>query len=441
MSQPLQGSEVLERALSKVRWRILPLIALLYFIAYLDRSNVSFAKEQMSADLNLSATVFGLGAGFFFIGYTLFEIPSNAGMYRFGARKWIARILIPWGFLAMAMAIITGTKSFYAVRFLLGVAEAGFFPAVIFYFTLWFPVRQRAAILGIFVLAQPIANMLGAPLSGLILGMHGIAGLDGWQWLYLIEGLPAVILGFLAPVLLTDRPAEATWLSEEEKYTLQRAIDQDNAAITRSGDKTFLQTLTDRRALVYSLLNFGMVMGIYGLGFWLPSVVSEMGHYSDLTLGLIVAMPYLAASCFIIWWSRRADRTGKRALHVAMSLFLAAFGLLGAGYTLSLTPILALILLSLAAVGIFTAIGPMLSMPASLFSGAAAAASIGVVNAIGNIGGFVSPFAVGYLTDITGSTRAGLWFLAAALALTGLVTLLYAGRRPEGNTSLATRSH
>jgi MFS transporter, ACS family, tartrate transporter len=437
MLQQVQNSAlVLEQALSKVRWRILPLIVLLYFIAYLDRNNVAFAKDQMSADLGFSAQVFGLGAGLFFIGYTLFEIPSNAGMYRFGARRWIARILIPWGLLAMGMAFVTGTASFYTVRFLLGFAEAGFFPAVVFYFTLWFPARQRAAMLGIFVLSQPVANMLGAPLSGLILEMHGIGGLDGWQWLYLIEGLPAVILGVLTPFLLTDRPSEAKWLTAEEKQVLQTAIDHDDTVITSNREHSFLSTLKDPAALAYSFLNFGMVLGIYGLGFWLPTIVDEMGHFSDFHRGLIVAVPYLVASCFIIWWSRRADRTGKRAAHVAVSLALAAIGLLGAGYTLTINPVLALALLSLAAVGIFTAIGPMLSMPASLFKGAAAAAGIGLVNAIGNVGGFVSPFVVGWLTDTTGSTKAGLIFLSASLAITALVTFVYAGRRPEGNTSL-----
>lgn len=440
MLQVLNEKEVLESALHRVKWRLLPLIVLLYFVAYLDRNNVAFAKEQMSAELGFSSTVFGLGAGLFFIGYTLFEIPSNAGMYRFGARKWIARILIPWGLLAMAMAFVTDTTSFYIVRFLLGVAEAGFFPAVVFYFTLWFPVRMRAAMLGVFVLAQPVANMLGAPLSGLLLEMDGIGGLHGWQWMYLVEGLPAVVLGFLTPFLLTDRPSEAKWLTVAQRQALQNAIERDCADLSSGRNHSFWSALKDPRAIVYALLNFGMVLGIYGLGFWLPTIVGEMGQFSDFHRGLIVSIPYLAGALVIIWWSRRADRTGKRAAHVSISLLIASIGLLGAGYALSVNAVIALALLSVAAMGIFTAIGPMLSMPASLFSGAAAAASIGLVNSIGNIGGFVSPFVVGWLTDLTGSTKAGLLFLACSLAITALATFAYAHRRPEGNTSLAAKS-
>lgn len=428
---------LLATALRKARWRILPLICTLYFIAYLDRNNVGFAREPMSSDLGLTATAFGLGAGLFFVGYTLFEIPSNAGMHRFGARRWISRILIPWGLLAMATAFVVDDVSFAWIRFLLGIAEAGFFPAVVFYFTLWFPVRERAAVLGVFVLAQPLANMLGAPLSGALLTLDGLLGLHGWQWMYLVEGLPAVLFGLAVPFLLTDRPANARWLTAAERGALETSIASDDARITSHSILGFRAALLNRTAWAYAGLNFGMVLGIYGLAFWLPSIVGELGDFPAFERSLVVAIPYAAGACFVLWWSRRADRTGKRAAHASLSLGLAALGLLGAGYSLDVSPVIALASLSLAAIGIYTAIGPMLSMSASLFSGAAAAAGIGLVGAVGNIGGFVSPITVGWLTDLTGSSQAGLLFLAAALAVTAIAAWLFAGRRPEGDTTLA----
>ncbi|MEV4773843.1 MFS transporter [Microbacterium sp. LWH12-1.2] len=426
----------LQSAIRKARWRILPLICVLYFIAYLDRNNVGFARESMSAELDLTASAFGLGAGLFFIGYTLFEIPSNAGMHRFGARRWIARILIPWGLLAMGTAFVVDDTSFAVIRFLLGIAEAGFFPAVVFYFTLWFPVRERAAVLGVFVLAQPIANMIGAPLSGALLELDGVAGLHGWQWMYLIEGAPAVLFGLVVPFLLTDRPSAARWLAPDERVALETAIADDNTRVT-SKNHNFLAALKDGRAWAYAFLNLGMVLGIYGLAFWLPSIVGEMGDFEPFQRSLVVAIPYAVGACFVLWWSRRADRTGKRAWHVAVSLSVAAIGLLGAGFTLTVSPVIAMASLSLAAIGIYTAIAPMLSMSASLFSGAAAAAGIGLVGAVGNVGGFISPVAVGWLTDLTGSTQAGILLLASALAITAFATWRFAGRRPEGDTSLA----
>lgn len=430
----------LASALRKARWRIMPLICVLYFIAYLDRNNVGFAREEMSQDIGLTATAFGLGAGLFFVGYTLFEIPSNAGMHRFGARRWISRILIPWGLLAMATAFVVDDVSFAWVRLLLGIAEAGFFPAVVFYFTLWFPIRERAAVLGIFVLAQPLANMLGAPLSGALLTLDGLLGLHGWQWLYLIEGLPAVLFGVAVPFLLTDRPAKARWLTGPERTALEDAISADDTRVSSASVRSFRSALASGTAWAYAGLNFGMVLGIYGLAFWLPSIVSELGDFGPFQRSLVVAIPYAAGACFVLWWSGRADRTGQRAAHTAISLSVAAIGLLGAGYTLNVSPVLALFFLCLAAIGIYTAIGPMLSMSASLFSGAAAAAGIGLVGAVGNIGGFVSPLTVGWLTDLTGSSQAGLLFLAAALAITALSVWLFARRRPEGDTRLALPS-
>ncbi|WP_052310936.1 MFS transporter [Sphingobium xenophagum] len=427
----------------KVRRRIVPLMVLLYVIAYIDRNNVGFAKPYMSEDLGLSNAAYGFGAGVFFIGYVLMEVPSNAGMYRFGARRWIARILISWGMLACAMALVTGETSFYVIRFLLGAAEAGFFPAVLFYFTLWFPAQQRVSVLGLFVMAQPVANAVGSPLSGLLLTLEGWGGWHGWQWMYVIEGLPAVVIGLLAPRLLTDRPSEATWLNSDERAWLVRTMDVEFAAKSVSSLHPFWTALKDPRAWTYGALNCGMACGIYGLGLWLPTIVAGMREYSgssSTALGLLVMIPYAVAIPFVYHWARRAERTGLRALHASVSLGVAAFGLLGAGYLLSISPVLALTFLSIAATGIYSAIGPFLSMPSALYAGAAAAAGLGLMNSLGNIGGFVAPLVVGMIKDHTHNDQIALTFLATCLAVTAVCTYLFARRRPEGDAGIEAAS-
>jgi ACS family tartrate transporter-like MFS transporter len=431
--------ELERRTLRKVRWRIVPLMVVLYLIAYIDRNNVGFAKATMSADLGLSNAAYGLGAGIFFVGYVLLETPSNAGMYRFGARLWIARILVSWGIMACAMALVRGETSFYVIRALLGVAEAGFFPAVLFYFTLWFPAAQRVAVLGLFVMAQPLANALGAPLSGLLLNLDGLWGWHGWQWMYFLEGLPAVLMGLLAPRLITDRPSEAKWLADDERAWLVRTMDTEAAAKGLTGPHGFRAGMKDPRAWIYGFLCFGMVCGIYGLGLWLPTIVKGMGEYagsSSTVLGLIVMIPYAVSLPFVYFWSRSAARTGQRALHTSISLAAGAVGLMGAGYLLSSSPVVAMAFLCLGAIGIYSAIGPMLSMPSALFAGAAAAAGLGVMNSLGNAGGFFAPYIVGIIKDQTQSDQAALTFLAACLAITAVCTYLFAARRPEGDARL-----
>jgi MFS transporter, ACS family, tartrate transporter len=333
---------------------------------------------------------------------------------------------------------VNSAWSFNLVRFLLGAAEAGFFPAILYYFTLWFPERERSQILGIFVLAQPLANAIGAPVSGFVLNMDGILGLHGWQWLFIVEGLPAIILGILAPVLLTDRPDSAAWLPKNErKWLLDTLADEVRLKQGESArDGTFLSGLKDRRFLVYAALNFGMVCGIYGLGLWLPTIVKAMSGFNSLGTGLLVSLPYIVAALVVYPWSRRAARTGRVAWHASVSMLVATIGLLGAGLLLKVSPILSMVFLCLAAAGIFSAIAPFLSMPSNLVTGAAAAAGLAVTNSLGNVGGFVSPYVVGLLNDWTGGDRAGLLFLAGCLAITGFTVYAYARNRPEGNLSL-----
>ena len=428
--------ELGDRTLRKVRRRVMPLIVLLYFVAYLDRNNVGFAKLTMSEDIGLNSAAYGLGAGIFFLGYALLEVPSNAGMYRFGARKWLARILITWGIFATAMCLVNGETTYYIVRFLLGAAEAGFFPAILFYLTLWFPAAQRVTVLGIFILAQPVSNALGAPVSGLLLQMDGVMGLQGWQWLYIIEGIPAIALGLLTPILMTDRPRDAKWLEADERNWLTATMDAELAAKSQSGKHNFMAGLKDKRTLVYSALYFGLVCGIYGLGLWMPTIVAALGKFSTAEVGFIVFIPYAVAAVFVYFWSKRADRTGKRAWHASVSMVLAGVGLVAAGYLLPVNPFLAMVGLTLSAMGIYGAIAPFLSMPSAALTGAAAASGLALVNSLGNLGGFISPYAVGLLKDATGSNQSGLLFLSLCLCITAVATYLYARRRPEGDASL-----
>jgi len=438
MNPANQLDELGQRTLRKVRNRLMPLIVLLYFVAYLDRNNVGFAKLTMSEDIGLSATAYGLGAGIFFVGYALLEIPSNAGMYKFGARRWIARILISWGIFATAMALVNGETTFYIVRFLLGAAEAGFFPAILFFLTLWFPAAQRVTVLGIFILAQPVSNALGAPVSGLLLQMDGIMGLQGWQWLYIIEGVPAILLGLLTPVLMTDRPEHAHWLADDEREWLTRTMDAELAHRQKGQPHHFLAGLKDSRTIAYSALYFGLVCGIYGLGLWLPTIVAALGKFNTTQVGFIVAIPYTIATFFVYFWGRRSDRTGNRVLHASISMVMAAVGLLAAGYLVQVNAVLAMLALTLAAMGIYSAIAPFLAMPATALVGAAAAAGLAMVNSLGNLGGFVAPYAVGLFNDATGDNRSGLIFLAACLAITAAATYLYGRTRPEGHVKPGT---
>jgi MFS transporter, ACS family, tartrate transporter len=318
------------------------------------------------------------------------------------------------------------------IRFLLGAAEAGFFPAILFYLTLWFPAAQRVTVLGIFILAQPISNALGAPVSGMLLNLEGVAGLHGWQWLYILEGIPAILLGIITPFVMTDRPEHAKWLKPEEREWLSTTMAAELAHKQKSGNHNFLAGLKDPRTIAYSALYFGLVCGIYGLGLWLPTIVKALGKFDSTQVGFIVFIPYAIAAVFVYFWSKRSDRTGNRVWHASMSMVLAAVGLLGAGFLLPVNAVLAMVFLTLAAMGIYSAIAPFLAMPSAALTGAAAAAGLAMVNSLGNLGGFVAPYIVGILKDATGNSQSGLVFLAACLAITAAATYLYARKRPEG---------
>ncbi|MHA1132655.1 MAG: MFS transporter [Alphaproteobacteria bacterium] len=412
----------LSAAIAKATYRLIPFLCLAYTVNFLDRVNVGFAALHMNADLGFSPAVFGFGAGIFFLGYIVFEIPSNLALQRFGARIWIARIMISWGLIACAMALVRGETSFYVSRLLLGIAEAGFFPGIILYLTYWFPAGTRARIIALFMASVPLATVFGGPISGVLLQMHGFAGLAGWQWLFIIEGAPAVLLGVLALFVLTDKPDKAAWLSENERRALTETLASEAANTKAVGYADLRQALTRPRVLALGVLYFLMVTGLYGIGFWMPQVIATFG-LDPLHVGFLTAIPYLFAGIAMVLWGRHSDKTGERRWHIALPLLLAACAFAWSAYSGPLLP--TMIALSLATLGFYAAFGPFWSLPTALLTGTGAAAGIALVNSMGNAAGFTGPYIVGLLKQATGSFSAALLFLAAALALGGLMALCF----------------
>ena len=417
----------LDRLYSKVTRRIVPLMVLGYIAAYLDRVNVGFAKLQMLGDLKFSETVYGLGAGVFFIGYFLFEVPSNMVLHRIGARRWLARIMISWGIISAAMMFVTTPASFYTLRFLLGAAEAGFFPGVIYYLTQWYPPARRGRIVALFMTAVAVCSVAGSLVSGAIMqAFDGDMGLAGWQWLFLIEALPAIVIGFYYLARLTDNIQAATWLQPAEKAVLAAQLSTQEPGTT---DGTFSAAFKDWRVWVACLIYFACASGIYGLGFWLPTIIADMGVKSLLEIGMLTAIPYAVAAVGMVLVGRSSDKHLERRWHFAISAALGGLGLV-LSVQFSNYPAVALAALTLATFGVMSASPLFWSFPTAFLKGAAAAAGIAIINSIANLGGFVIPFVVGAIKDATGSTANGMYLLAALLfggAVLG-VTVRFAGR-------------
>ncbi len=327
----VDSAEVGRRTLSKVTLRLIPFMFLLYIVAFLDRVNVGFAALQMNEDLGFSDAVYGLGAGIFFIGYFIFEIPSNLIMEKVGARVWIARIMITWGIISAAMFLVTGPVSFYALRFLLGVAEAGFFPGMILYLTYWFPARERARRVALFMTAIPLAGVIGSPISGALLQADGFAGLRGWQIMFLAEGIPAIILGVVVLFYMTDGPRQATWLEQDERDWLKDSLDRENRIKVEHGEYTTRQALSNGKVWILSFVYFGVVTSVYGVSLWLPQIVEDFSGLGPLDVGFLSAIPYLVATVGMVLFARRSDATGERRWHVAIPAFIAAMGLVLTG--------------------------------------------------------------------------------------------------------------
>jgi MFS transporter, ACS family, tartrate transporter len=402
------------RTLRKVAARLIPVLLVLYVIAYLDRVNVTFAQDKLESDLGFSGAVYGFGAGVFFIGYFFMEVPSNLALHRFGARRWMARIMITWGILSACMMLVSSAWSFYLVRFLLGVAEAGFFPGMILYLSYWFPGRERAKAVGFFMAAIAISYAIGAPISGGVMSaLGGVAGLNDWQWLFLIEAVPAVLAGIFVLFYLDDGPEHASWLDDEEKAWLADRLRGEEEARLERERFSIGDALKDRRVLAFAALYFCMVVNVYGLSFWVGEIVDKVGGLSDVGKGFVTAIPYTVAIVGMVLIPRHSDRTGERKGHTAAGLALGAVAL---ALSTVVSPVAAIACL---AVGLFFLLGvhPVFwTMPAALLSGSAAAAGIALVNSIGNLGGFVGPYLVGLVKDATGSTDGGLLVLACILA-------------------------
>ncbi|KAB0637551.1 MFS transporter [Burkholderia latens] len=421
-TQSLPGSSGAfeEATYRKVSWRLTPLLLLCYVVAYLDRVNVGFAKLQMASDLNLSDTVYGLGAGIFFFGYFLFEVPSNIILHKVGARVWIARIMATWGVISILTMFVTTPAMFYVMRFLLGVAEAGFFPGVILYLTYWYPAHRRGRMTTFFMTAVALSGVIGGPISGFILkAFNGVSGWHGWQWLFLLEGIPSVLAGVLVFFALDDRIANAKWLTDDEKALLARNVDAEEAT---KEDLPLGTVMSSPRVWLMALIYFSFVMGLYGVGFWLPTIIKTTGVTDTVTIGLLSAVPYAAAVIAMILIARSADKRRERRWHLAIP---AAFG--AVGLVLSVIwaheTALAMLGLTLATMGILTTLPLFWSLPTAFLGGAAAAAGIAMINSIGNLAGFLSPYLMGWLKQATGTNDAGMYMLAGFLVLGGLLAL------------------
>ncbi|MEJ2864657.1 MFS transporter [Actinomycetospora flava] len=457
MSTETSGSstdgDVGRRTLRKVAWRLMPLLGLLYFVNYLDRVNIGFAGPNgMNSELGLTATVFGLASGIFFIGYLLLEVPSNLALHRFGARRWITRILVSWGIVATAMAFTPNATVLIILRFLLGVAEAGFFPGIILYLTFWFPAEYRARAVGWFMVAVPISTAVGSTVSALIISAgDGLFGLSGWRVMFLFEGIPAILLGIVTLFALTDRPEQARWLAEDERGWLRRRLDAEAEEVEAGsgGHWTLRRALTAPRILALAFVYFGVTYGLYALGFFLPTIVSgfeqQYGTKLDtIEKGLVTSVPYAVAAIGMVVWSRAADRaaarrtggflTGEqgRRWWLALPMILGGIAIPIALYLQD--PYSAIAAVTVCAVGTCAALPTFWPLPSQFLTGAAAAGGIALINSLGNISGFAAPYVTGGLADLTGSQRAGLWVVGVVTVVAAVVALSV-GRRTSRDAS------
>nr|WP_246262205.1 MFS transporter [Aromatoleum evansii] len=408
---------------------------LLYFIAYIDRVNIGFAALTMKEDLGFTASILGFGAGIFFWGYFLFEVPSNIVLHKVGARMWIARVMVTWGIISGAMAFVEGPTSFYVMRFLLGAAEAGFFPGIILYLSYWFPARHRAGVTAFFMAAAPLSTALGSPISAALLEMDGVMGMQGWQWMFILEAVPALILGVVVFFYMTDKPEQARWLKDDERAWLVKAMNEENASKAGSAKHGILSGLANPKVLALAMIYFGTSAGLYTLGIWAPQIIKQLG-VSSMTVGFLNAIPPIVSVVAMVLWSRHSDRTGERTWHVILACLAAATGLVVAGGASTVVGLIAA--LTLVNVGISCAKPPLWSMPTTFLSGAAAATGIATINSIGNLGGFAGPAMIGWVKDQTGSFTGGLYFVAGLLVLSAFLTLMLArSHKPQAVTAEA----
>lgn len=420
------SKDVEKRTIKKVTMRLIPFLFILYIISYLDRANIGYAALDMNADLGITSEVFGFISGIFFIGYFLFEVPSNILLQRYGSRVWIARILITWGIVSVATAFAQETSHLYIIRFLLGVAEAGFFPGIILYLNFWFRKKELARTIAMFMTAIPVSYIIGGPLSTWIMDNIEWLGVSGWRWMFILEGSPAVILGIVTYFYLTNKPEEAKWLSKEEKTWLIEELRKDkeeHEGKKEVQEKDHKKALTDKKVWHLAIIYFVYISGSLGVGYWMPQIIKELSSFlSNTQIGLISTIPFIVATIAMNYWAVRSDRTGERKMHSAIPLVIGALALIGAGLTSN--PFLSMFFLTLSLAGMYCFKGPFFALPSMLLTPSTTVVGIAVINSIGNLGGFLGPYAVGMLKDSTGSTGAGLIFLSAML-LIGFVLVLF----------------
>jgi D-galactonate transporter len=407
----------------RLRWRLVPYLLLLYVIAWFDRVNVGFAALTMNAELGISEAAYGFGAGIFFVGYALFEVPSNLILARVGARRWIARIMVTWGLVSVAMMFVRGEMSFYLLRFALGVAEAGFLPGIIYYLSNWFPKAERARAVSWFMLGIPLGTVFGGPLAGALLGLDGVYGLSGWRWLFLLEGVPAVVFGVITWLCLPDTPRDARWLNDAEReHVARRVAEEESATRARHAASGSLRTaLLHPTVWLLAVVMFCCQTGSYGLNLWIPQIVKGLSAQSNLMVGFISAIPYVCAALAMLWCGRSSDRYNERFFHVAVPSLIGAAGFAASAFIHS--PVLGMVALSIAAMGDLCTRGPFWALPARFLSGSALAAGIALINTMAALGGFVGPTIVGYVRQATGGFTGGLLFLSALLVIAAAGTL------------------
>ena len=427
MSQAIDQDKALEaETMRRVSWRLMPFLLLAYLLCYIDRVNVGFASLQMNKAVGIDPKIYGLGAGIFFVGYFILEVPSNLALERFGARKWIARIMLSWGVISGAFALIGGPISFLVLRFLLGAAEAGFFPGVILYLTYWYPAEYRARIVGIFMVAIPVAGLIGSPVSGAILGMDGVLGLGGWQWIFILEAVPTIVLGIVAFVALSDKPNDATWLTAEQKTWLNAKLEGERRRASRVAPMSVWKVMTNKTVLIMALVYAGAAGASTSLALWMPQLVKSFG-LTNFQTGLVNAVPFGIAAVWMILWGRSSDRTGERVWHNALPLMWMVLALLGTFLVVG-NMWATIALLTLIAAGTYASKGPFWALSSEWLGPTVAAAGLAQINALGNLSGFFFNYAIGWIKDETGSFPLALMPIAAVATL-GVICLLTIGAR------------
>jgi sugar phosphate permease len=427
------------RTIRKLQIRLLPFLFLLYVVAFIDRINIGFAALTMNKELAITSQQFGFAAGIFFFGYFLFEVPSNLLLHKIGARIWITRILITWGILATLTGFVHTVHQLYAARFLLGLAEAGYFPGIVLYLTYWFRQRERAQAIALLLTGLPVASILGAPISGLILDHAHWVGISSWRWLLALEGLPAIACGFLTYFLLPNRPADATFLTAEEKEWIQVNLLREECDKLNQQRYSVLQAMASGRVWYLSVISFGVLIGLYTLNFWTPQLLKSLsGRYSNTAVGALVMIPHLIGLVAMVFVSRSSDRRQERRYHAAIPVFVGGFALLLMGIFHS--PFFLVALLSLLAAGVYSFPGPFWALPCEFLTGASAAAGIGLINSVANLGGFVGPYAIGVMSGWTGGIYGGLAFVGIPLLVSAMLLVLLP-RRTQVRNFKGSHSH